>query len=245
MKGLKDRVVIVTGGARGIGKAIALAFADEGAKVIVWDVLDTSDVVAELKAKGVSALGMNVDITSLDAVSKAMSEVVEKMGGVDILVNNAGITRDTLIMRMKEDAWDAVLNVNLKGAFNCIKAVLKPMMKKRWGRIINISSIVGLIGNAGQANYSASKAGLIGLTKSAARELAGRNITVNAIAPGFIRTPMTEALSDEVKEAYFARIPLRRFGEPEEVARVVVFLASEDAGYITGEVIRVDGGMAM
>ncbi|RKZ17343.1 3-oxoacyl-ACP reductase [bacterium] len=243
---LEGRVSIITGGARGIGKAIAMELADAGSDIVIFDVLDEGvDTAREIEKKGRKAGFYKVDITDLDAVNSVVEKVLEEFGRIDILVNNAGITRDTLLMRMEESDFDLVIKVNLKGTFNCTKAVLKPMMKARWGRIINISSIIGLMGNAGQANYAASKAGIIGFTKSVAKELGKRNITVNAIAPGFIRTPMTEKLSDEVKESYFKLIPLGRFGEPEDVAKVVRFLASDDAGYITGQVIQVDGGLLM
>ena len=243
---LEGRVSIITGGARGIGKAIAMELADAGSDIVIFDVLDEGvDTAREIEKKGRKAGFYKVDITDLDAVNSVVEKVLEEFGRIDILVNNAGITRDTLLMRMEESDFDLVIKVNLKGTFNCTKAVLKPMMKARWGRIINISSIIGLMGNAGQANYAASKAGIIGFTKSVAKELGKRNITVNAIAPGFIRTPMTEKLSDEVKESYFKLIPLGRFGEPKDVAKVVRFLASDDAGYITGQVIQVDGGLLM
>ncbi|HDI83869.1 MAG TPA: 3-oxoacyl-[acyl-carrier-protein] reductase [candidate division WOR-3 bacterium] len=243
---LEGRVSIITGGARGIGKAIAMELADAGSDIVIFDVLDEGvDTAREIEKKGRKAGFYKVDITDLDAVNSVVEKVLKEFGRIDILVNNAGITRDTLLMRMEESDFDLVIKVNLKGTFNCTKAVLKPMMKARWGRIINISSIIGLMGNAGQANYAASKAGIIGFTKSVAKELGKRNITVNAIAPGFIRTPMTEKLSDEVKESYFKLIPLGRFGEPEDVAKVVRFLASDDAGYITGQVIQVDGGLLM
>ena len=243
---LEGRVSIITGGARGIGKAIAMELADAGSDIVIFDVLDEGvDTAREIEKKGRKAGFYKVDITDLDAVNSVVEKVLEEFGRIDILVNNAGITRDTLLMRMEEADFDLVIKVNLKGTFNCTKAVLKPMMKARWGRIINISSIIGLMGNAGQANYAASKAGIIGFTKSVAKELGKRNITVNAVAPGFIRTPMTERLSDDVKEGYFKLIPLGRFGEPEDVAKVVRFLASDDAGYITGQVIQVDGGLLM
>ncbi len=243
---LEGRVSIITGGARGIGKAIAMELADAGSDIVIFDVLDEGvDTAREIEKKGRKAGFYKVDITDLDAVNSVVEKVLEEFGRIDILVNNAGITRDTLLMRMEESDFDLVIKVNLKGTFNCTKAVLKPMMRARWGRIINISSIIGLMGNAGQANYAASKAGIIGFTKSVAKELGKRNITVNAIAPGFIRTPMTDRLSDDVKEGYFKLIPLGRFGEPEDVAKVVRFLASDDAGYITGQVIQVDGGLLM
>ncbi len=245
---LNGRAAIVTGSSRGIGRAIALALARAGADVLVnytGREAEAGAVVDGIKAMGRRALAFRANVSSPDEAAGMVAAALENFGRLDILVNNAGITRDNLIPRIREEDWDAVLSVNLKGAFNCIKAAVRPMLKARWGRIINISSVVGVSGNAGQANYAASKAGLIGITKSAAREFGSRNITVNAVAPGFIVTEMTGGLPEEVKNRMLAETPLGRLGTPEEVASVVVFLAGEDASYITGQVIMVDGGMAM
>jgi len=242
------RVALVTGAARGIGQTIAVALAHTGLRLYLNDVAPpeaAADTMREVTAKGAQASYLQFNVADPVQVEQAFGGMIKESGRLDILVNNAGITRDQLMMRMKEDDWDLVLDVNLKGAFNCIKAAAKPMIKQRWGRIINISSVVGLMGNAGQVNYVASKAGLVGLTKAAARELASRNITVNAVAPGFIETAMTEALPEKTQEAMLAQIPLNRFGTPEEVAHAVAFLASEEAAYITGQVIHVNGGMLM
>ena len=243
-----NRVALVTGGARGIGRAIALGLARPGLTIYLNDVALGEDAAAtaqEVAARGAAACLMEFNVADAAAVSQGVDRIIKESGRIDILVNNAGITRDNLIVRMKEEEWDAVLAVNLKGAYNCIRAVSKPMIKQRFGRIINIASVVGVMGNPGQANYVASKAGLIGLTKTVARELASRNITVNAVAPGFIQTEMTEALSENAKAQLLALIPLSRFGTPEEVARAVVFLAAEDSAYITGQVLHVNGGMLM
>jgi 3-oxoacyl-[acyl-carrier protein] reductase len=244
---LKQKVAIVTGAAQGIGKEIALTLAREGADLAICDVNKEALAAAQkaIEGAGVRALSLCVDVTSAMQVEEFVNKVLDKLGKVDILVNNAGITKDSLIMRMKEEDWDAVLAVNLKGAFNCIKAVSRAMIKQRSGKIVNIASIIGIMGNAGQANYSASKAGLIGLTKSAAKELASRNINVNAVAPGFIKTAMTDKLSDEQKQRMLAAIPLAKLGEPKDVASAVLFLVSEASSYITGEVIKIDGGMVM
>lgn len=245
---LKGKNALVTGSSRGIGRAIALELGRLGANVAVnyaGNEAKAQEVVDELEKLGVQAIKIQADVTDEDAVKKMVKEVIQTFGSLEILVNNAGITRDNLLMRMKEEEFDEVINTNLKGAFLCTKAVVRQMMRQKYGRIINIASIVGISGNPGQANYVAAKAGLIGLTKSNAKELASRNILVNAVAPGFITTDMTDELTDEQKEAIFRLIPLERFGEPEDVANVVGFLASDKAKYITGQTIHVDGGMVM
>jgi len=244
---LKDKVALITGGARGIGRGIALLFAQEGADIAIGDVnLEEAHKTAkEIEATGRKSLVLEVDVTNYTKVEEAVNKILDKFTKVDILVNNAGITKDNLILRMSDAEWDAVLNVNLKGTFNCIKAVSKIMIKQRSGKIINIASIIGIIGNAGQANYSASKAGIIALTKTAAKELASRNINVNAVAPGFIQTEMTAKLSEELKEKMRRAIPLSRFGTPSDIAKVSLFLAAEESNYITGQTIKVDGGMVM
>lgn len=244
---LKGRVAVVTGASRGIGRAIALKLAKEGADVAVTA---TSQEGAQLVADeiirmGCKAVAVKVNVAVPSEVEALFAKVVEEYGKVDILVNNAGITRDGLMLRMKEEDWDSVIDVNLKGTFFCMREALKHMAKARSGRIINISSVVGEMGNAGQANYCASKAGMFGLTKSAAREFAKRNVTVNAIAPGFITTDMTEVLSEKVKEELLKQIPMERFGTPEDIANAVYFLASDMGGYITGHVLSVNGGMYM
>ncbi|MDD2702470.1 MAG: 3-oxoacyl-[acyl-carrier-protein] reductase [Candidatus Omnitrophica bacterium] len=243
----KDKVVLVTGGARGIGRAIALLFAQEGADAVIWDVneQESGKTCADIEALGRKSLAMQVDVTNYKEVEGSVNKILDKFAKVDILVNNAGITRDGLLLRMNEADWDAVLNVNLKGPFNCTKAVSKVMIKQRSGKIVNIASIIGIIGNAGQANYAASKGGIIAFTKTAARELAARNITVNAVAPGFIQTEMTAKLSEEIRNKMQAQIPLGKLGEPIDVAQACLFLASKDADYITGQTIVVDGGMVM
>ncbi|MEI6213560.1 MAG: 3-oxoacyl-[acyl-carrier-protein] reductase [Desulfuromonadales bacterium] len=243
----KDKIAVITGASRGIGRSIALALAAEGAIIVAVDMdqASTDAVVAELTAAGTKALGVVGNVTVAQDVERMIEAAVEAFGRVDILVNNAGITRDGLLVRMKDEDWDAVLTVNLKGAFLCTRAASKVMTKQRYGRIINIASIVGQMGNAGQANYCASKAGLIGLTKSNARELAKRNVTVNAVAPGFIATAMTDALSDKVKADLAAQIPMERLGSAEDIANAVVFLAGERSNYITGHVLAVNGGMYM
>jgi 3-oxoacyl-[acyl-carrier protein] reductase len=241
-------VALVTGAARGIGRAIATSLARPGLTVYLNDVAlgeEASRTQKEVAARGAQARLIEFNVADFEQVQRSIEEIIKESGRLDILVNNAGITRDNLILRLKEEEWDAVLAVNLKGAYNCIRAASKPMVKQRFGRIINISSVVGVMGNAGQANYVASKAGLIGLTKSVARELASRNVTVNAVAPGFIQTEMTESLPEKVKAEMMAQIPLGRFGTPEEVAQAVAFLASEAAAYLTGQVIHVNGGMLM
>lgn len=243
---LKGKNAIVTGASRGIGRAIAIKFAELGANVVLnyrSDINSVQEVVKEIESKGVKALAIQGDVSSFEDSKKIIDETMEKLGSVDILVNNAGITKDSLIMRMKEEEFDKVIEVNLKGVFNCIKHAIPVMVKQRSGKIINISSVVGLSGNAGQANYAAAKAGIIGLTKSVAKEIASRGITANAIAPGFIQTDMTETLGEKVKENIKANIPLKRLGSPEDIANTAAFLASDMASYITGQVISVDGGM--
>ncbi|MEK6681169.1 MAG: 3-oxoacyl-[acyl-carrier-protein] reductase [Nitrospirota bacterium] len=244
---LKGKVALVTGAAQGIGKEIALALARAGADVVISDVnLEGAEVAAkEIEAIGCKSLAVKVNVANFSEVDEMINKTIEKFGRIDILVNNAGITRDNLIVRMKEEDWDLVIDINLKGTFNCIKAAIRPMAKQRSGRIINIASIVGVMGNAGQANYVASKAGVIGLTKTVAREYANRGINVNAVAPGFIDTAMTQALSQEVRDNLQKQIPMGRLGTSEDVANAVRFLASDSAGYITGQVIHVNGGMWM
>jgi len=244
---LKGKVALVTGGARGIGRAIAERLGSAGADLALFDVLpELEAAAAELAAGlGVKVRGYRVNVTVAAEVDAAVEAVLRDLGRLDVLVNNAGITRDNLLMRMKDEEWDAVLAVNLKGAFLCTRAVARPMLKQRSGRIVNIASVVGLMGNAGQANYAASKAGLIGLTKSSAKELASRGVTVNAVAPGYIRTAMTDQLSAEQKNKMLGLVPLGRMGEAADVAAAVAFLASDDAGYVTGQVLTVDGGMVM
>ncbi len=243
------RIVVVTGGSRGIGRAVAVRMARPGTTIYVnfsrSDSTDADETTALVAEAGGQARALRVDVASQKDVRAFFSQIVEECGRVDVLVNNAGITRDGLLVRMKESDWDHVLAINLKGAFNCIQSAAKTMMQQRAGRIINMASVVGVTGNAGQANYTASKAGLIGLTKTAAKELAPRGIAVNAVAPGFIDTPMTEVLPEKVKEAMRAQIPLGRIGQPDDVAEAVAFLASEKASYITGQVIHVNGGMYM
>ena len=245
---LTDKTAVVTGGSRGIGRAIAVALAAEGAKVAVisaGNAAAAEETLSRIKEQGGEAVAMQCDVADDAAVSDMINAVKEQFGSVDILVNNAGITRDGLLMRMKEGDWQAVLDTNLTGVFHCTKAVTKLMMKQRSGAIINITSVVGQTGNAGQANYAAAKAGMIGFTKSVAKELASRGIRVNAVAPGCIDTDMTAVLSDAVKEDMLKSIPLGRVAQPEEVAKAVVFLASDNASYITGQVLNVDGGMVM
>jgi 3-oxoacyl-[acyl-carrier protein] reductase len=245
---LNGKVALVTGASRGIGREIALELAREGADVVVnyaGSEAKAKEVVQEIIAMGRKSFSIQANISSSEDVQKMVDETIQQFGKLDILVNNAGITRDQLLMRMKESDWDDVMNTNLKGVFLCTKAVTRQMMKQRSGRIINISSIVGFSGNAGQANYVAAKSGVIGLTKTAARELAARGITVNAVAPGYIATDMTEQLPEEVKAEMLKQIPLARIGEPKEIAKVVSFLASDDSSYITGQTIHVNGGMYM
>lgn len=245
---LKDKVAIITGGAQGIGRAIANTYAREGAKIVVIDMNQDSVNTAAAEIKNqfkVDTLGITGNVTVLTEIEAGFKQVVDTFGRIDVLVNNAGITKDNLLLRMSDAEWDAVLAVNLKGPFNCTKAVFSAMRKAGGGRIINIASIVGLMGNAGQANYSSSKGGLIALTKTCAREFAKKNILVNAIAPGFIRTAMTDKLSDDVKKTLAAQIPLERLGEAQDVANAALFLASDESSYITGHVISVNGGMYM
>jgi 3-oxoacyl-[acyl-carrier protein] reductase len=244
---LKDKVALVTGGARGIGREIALLFAREGADIVIGDVnqLEAEKTCAEITGLGRRAMGVTLDVTSFSKVDEAINKILDKFGKIDILVNNAGITKDGLLLRMSEPDWDAVIAVNLKGTFNCTKAASKVMIKQRSGKIINIASIIGIIGNPGQANYSASKAGIIALTKTSAKELASRNININAVAPGFIQTEMTAKLPEDLKQKMLSAIPLNKLGTPGDVANVCLFLASEDAAYITGQTIVVDGGMVM
>lgn len=244
---LEGRVAIVTGGARGIGKAICERLAAEGASLAIVDIMqDVADeTAAEFNAKGVKAAAFSANVAKPEDAADTIKAVIEEFGQIDILINNAGITRDTLMMRMSEADWDAVIDVNLKGTFNFIKAAMRPMMKNRYGKIVNVSSVVGRMGNAGQANYSASKAGVIGLTKTAAKELASRNVNVNAVAPGYIQTDMTKDLPEQAKDAFMLVTPMQRAGSAEDVANVVNFLCSPDSDYITGQVINVDGGLLM
>jgi 3-oxoacyl-[acyl-carrier protein] reductase len=244
---LTDKVAIVTGASRGIGEAIAKQLSSCGAKIIL--IARNSDQLVAVKetiiSNGGIAESMAGDVSNLNSISEIVTNTIDKWGRIDILVNNAGIAHDNIIMRMKEDDWDSVMNINLKGCFNGIKSVARPMIKNKAGRIINITSVIGQIGNAGQSNYAASKAGIMGLTKSMAKELGSRNITVNAVAPGYITTDMTNELNDEVKEQMKSSIPLGRLGTPDDVANLVCFLASDEAGYITGQTFNVDGGMVM
>ena len=248
MKSLENKTALVTGGSRGIGRAIALAMAEEGANIAVVFAGNreaAEKTAAEIAEKGVQARIYQCDVASAGETEAVVKQILDDFGGVDILVNNAGIVRDTLLLRMKEEDFDAVLNTNLKGAYHMIRQLYSHMMRKKSGSIINISSVVGLMGNAAQANYAAAKAGLIGLTKSTAKELASRGVTCNAIAPGYIRSDMTDALPEKAKEAIVSQIPMKHTGLPQDVANLAVFLSGPAASYITGEVIRVDGGMAM
>lgn len=245
---LKDKIAVITGGGRGIGRAIATDFINEGANVIILDKVfppDFNDYIKNVTTADSKVTGIELDITNYDETKKLSEEIAKEFGRIDILVNNAGITRDKLLMRMTEEDWDLVIKVNLKGAFNTVKAIAPIMAKQRSGKIVNISSVVGVMGNAGQSNYAASKAGLIGFSKSVAKEFAGRNVTVNCLAPGYVETEMTAVLTEEQKSSFLNVIPLKRATNPQEVAGVVTFLASSKADYITGQVLCVDGGMIM
>lgn len=241
----ENRIAVVTGGCRGIGKSIVMKLANEGAYVYALDYVipDENEVFCENQELAKNIQCMQADVSSFSSVENCVNKIIEEKNKIDILVNNAGITRDNLLMRMSEAEWDAVLNTNLKGAFICTKIVSRPMMSQRYGRIVNIGSVVGLMGNAGQSNYSASKAGLVGFTKSIARELASRNILVNLVAPGYVRTAMTEKLNEEQKKAFIENIPLKRVAEPEDIANAVAFLCSDEASYITGNILNVNGGL--
>jgi 3-oxoacyl-[acyl-carrier protein] reductase len=248
MKLLEGKTAVITGGSRGIGKGIAMRFAAEGANIALTNIIDNeefAEAVKEIKQFGVKAKGYVSDASVYTDAENVIDQIMKDFGTVDILVNNAGITRDTLLMRMTEEQWDQVITVNLKSVFNLTKAAIKPMMKQKSGSIVNMSSVVGVTGNAGQANYSASKAGILGLTKSVAKELGSRNVRCNAIAPGFILTEMTSKLSDDVKSDWISKIPLRRGGLPDDVANVALFLASDLSSYVTGQTINVCGGMVM
>tara|TARA_B100000482_G_C12586953_1_gene290052 strand:- start:200 stop:943 length:744 start_codon:yes stop_codon:yes gene_type:complete len=247
MNFLNDKVAVVTGAGRGIGRAVAIAYAKMGANVVCVSRTqeNSTKVATEIEALGQKSWAFAVDVSETSAVESSAKNILEATGKVDILVNNAGVTRDNLLMRMSEEEWDTVLNTNLKGAFNFTKAFTRPFMKQRSGRIINIASVIGLIGNAGQSNYAASKAALIGFTKSVAKELAPRGVTANAIAPGFIETDMTAVLDEKVRGSIIDRIPMNRFGSPEDIANTAIFLALESTNYMTGQVLTIDGGMVM
>jgi 3-oxoacyl-[acyl-carrier protein] reductase len=245
---LEGKVALVTGASRGIGRAIAISLAEAGANVVVnyaGNENAAAEVAAHIHSLGRKAITIRANVGNSTEVDAMVKQTLETFGQLDILVNNAGITRDNLLMRMKDEEFDEVINTNLKGVFNCVRSVTRSMMKQRSGRIINISSVVGTLGNPGQANYVAAKAGVIGLTKSAARELASRGITVNAIAPGFITTDMTDKLSEEMRAQLLLQIPLARFGQPDDIAKTVLFLASDEASYMTGQTLHIDGGMYM
>jgi len=246
MDNLKGKVALITGGSRGIGKSISKILASQGATVVINYIQNETaaeDTKKEIEESGGQVFTSKFDVADFDAVHEEVDKIIEKLGGLHILINNAGITKDTLLMRMKEEDWDNVISINLKGIFNCTKAVTRNMFKQREGRIVNLTSVVGEMGNAGQTNYAASKAGIIGFTKACAREMASRGITVNAVSPGFIKTDITDELTEELKKDYISKIPLNRFGTPEDIASAVAFLVSDDAAYITGEVFRVNGGI--
>jgi 3-oxoacyl-[acyl-carrier protein] reductase len=246
MDNLKGKVALITGGSRGIGKSISKRLASQGATVVINYIQNETaaeNTKKEIEESGGQVFTSKFDVADFDAVHEEVDKIIEKLGGLHILINNAGITKDTLLMRMKEEDWDNVISINLKGIFNCTKAVTRNMFKQREGRIVNLTSVVGEMGNAGQTNYAASKAGIIGFTKACAREMASRGITVNAVSPGFIKTEITDELTEELKKDYISRIPLNRFGTPEDIAGAVAFLVSDDAAYITGEVFRVNGGI--
>ena len=246
MDNLKGKVALITGGSRGIGKSISKRLASQGATVVINYIQNETaaeNTKKEIEESGGQVFTSKFDVADFDAVHEEVDKIIEKLGGLHILINNAGITKDTLLMRMKEEDWDNVISINLKGVFNCTKAVTRNMFKQREGRIVNLTSVVGEMGNAGQTNYAASKAGIIGFTKACAREMASRGITVNAVSPGFIKTDITDELTEELKKDYISRIPLNRFGTPEDIAGAVAFLVSDDAAYITGEVFRVNGGI--
>ncbi|MFH1242129.1 MAG: 3-oxoacyl-[acyl-carrier-protein] reductase [Pseudomonadota bacterium] len=249
MSNKNSRVVIVTGGSKGIGRSVAFKFGEEKARIVILhydpDETASGETLNTLAQMGVEAESYRIDVSSFEAVSVLFKEIISRFERIDVLVNNAGITRDTLLMRMSEDAWDSVIRVNLKSAFNCTQAVMRTMVKQRGGWIVNISSVVGQIGNFGQSNYAASKAGIMGFTKSIAREVAGRGIIVNAVAPGFIDTEMTMALPEKVRENFLQQIPLGRIGKPEDVAEAIYWLCSEGARYITGQILHVNGGLYM
>jgi 3-oxoacyl-[acyl-carrier protein] reductase len=244
---LREQVVLVTGGARGIGRAIAEGFASRGASIALADISaeSASEAAHELSSLGVRTKAVKLDVSKSAEVESAFAEILSEFGQIDVLINNAGITRDGLLLRMKEEDWDAVININLKGVFLCTKEAVKLMVKRKYGRIVNIASVVAFMGNPGQSNYSASKAGIVGLTKTVAREYASRGITVNAVAPGFISTAMTDALTENVRQEMLKSIPAGKFGSVDDVANAVIFLASPETGYITGQVIHVNGGMYM
>ncbi len=244
---LAGKLALITGGGRGIGREIAMKLAQEGADIVIWDVnpADAQKTCKDMEVLGRKTLSDQIDVTAYEKVEEGINKILDKFGKIDILVNNAGITKDNLILRMSQQEWDAVINVNLKGTFNCTKAVFRPLSKQRSGKIINIASIIGIMGNYGQANYAASKAGIIALTKSTAREIASRGVNVNAIAPGFIQTEMTAKLAEDVKAKMLEAIPMAKLGTPADVANACLFLASNESDYITGQTIVVDGGMVM